>query len=160
MKLPLRSFLSTLTLLAAFTLAGAGSAHAQTAATAQFGSATEAKAMLDKAVTALKADKAKALEMFNAGTGGFKDRDLYVFCANASDGTFTAHPKLMGQKLSELKEKGGRPFGQEIMTNAQEGKTSEVAYMFPKPGTDVPVAKMSYVQKVGDQVVGVGYYKQ
>ena len=25
--------------------------------------------------------------MFNKGNGGSRDRDLYVFCANASDGT-------------------------------------------------------------------------
>jgi hypothetical protein len=43
---------------------------------------------------ALKDDKAKALAMFNKGEGGFKDRDLYVFCANASDGVITAHPYL------------------------------------------------------------------
>lgn len=29
--------------------------------------------------------------MFNKGEGGFKDRDLYVSCANASDGIVTAH---------------------------------------------------------------------
>src|SRR5205085_6915359 len=46
---------------------------------AKFGSEQEAKAMLEKAVTALKDDKAKALAMFNKGEGGFKDRDLYVF---------------------------------------------------------------------------------
>ena len=50
--------------------------------------------MLERAVAALKEDKAKALDMFNKGEGGFKDRDLYVFCANASDGTLTAHPSL------------------------------------------------------------------
>ena len=97
--------------------------------------------------------------MFNKGEGGFKDRDLYVFCANASDGTFTAHPKLMGQKLSDLKEKSGRAFGEEIMKAATEGKVSEVAYMYPRPGSDTPVQKVAYVTKVGDQVVGVGYYK-
>ena len=48
--------------------------------------ADEAKAMLMKAVAAVKADKAKALDMFNKGEGGFLDRDLYVFCANVSDG--------------------------------------------------------------------------
>ena len=41
--------------------------------------------MLDKAVAAVKADKTKALDVFNKGGGGFKDRDLYVFCANASE---------------------------------------------------------------------------
>ena len=59
---------------------------------ADFGTAEEAKAMLDKAVAAVKQDKAKALDMFQKGEGGFQDRDLYVFCANASDGIITAHP--------------------------------------------------------------------
>ena len=44
------------------------------------GTPDEAKAMLMKAVAAVKADKAKALDMFNKGEGGFLDRDLYVFC--------------------------------------------------------------------------------
>ena len=59
---------------------------------AQFGTAEEAKAMLEKAVAAVKEDKAKALDMFNKGEGGFKDRDLYVWCANTSNGIVTAHP--------------------------------------------------------------------
>ena len=36
------------------------------------GTADEAKAMLMKAVAAVKADKAKALDMFNKGEGGFR----------------------------------------------------------------------------------------
>ena len=39
--------------------------------------------MLERAVASVKEDKAKALDMFNKGEGGFKDRDLYVACANA-----------------------------------------------------------------------------
>jgi hypothetical protein len=66
---------------------------------ADFGTAEEAKAMLERAVAAVKEDKAKALDMFNKGEGGFKDRDLYVYCANASDGIFTAHPTLKGKQL-------------------------------------------------------------
>ena len=50
--------------------------------------------MLDRAIAAVKEDKAKALDMFNQGEGGFKDCDLYVYCANASDDIFTAHPTL------------------------------------------------------------------
>jgi hypothetical protein len=63
---------------------------------AEFGTAEEAKAMLERAVAAVSEDKAKALDMFNKGEGGSKDRDLYVFCANASDGTLTAHPTMKG----------------------------------------------------------------
>ena len=65
----------------------------------QSGTADEARAMLEKAVAAVKADKIKALDMFNKGEGGFKDRDLYVFCANASDGILTAHPTMKGKQL-------------------------------------------------------------
>ena len=43
---------------------------------ADFGTAEEAKAMLEKAVAAVKENKAKALDKFNKGEGGFKDRDL------------------------------------------------------------------------------------
>ena len=66
---------------------------------AQFGTPEEAKAMLERAVAAVKEDKAKALDMFNKLEGGFKDRDLYVWCANASDGIVTAHPVLKGKPL-------------------------------------------------------------
>ena len=42
------------------------------------GTVDEAKAMLMKAVAAVKADKAKALDMFNKGVGGFRSRPLRV----------------------------------------------------------------------------------
>src|SRR5499426_2731256 len=74
---------------------------------AQFGTQEEAKAMLERAVAAVKEDKAKALDMFNKGDGGFKDRDLYVSCANASDGIITAHPYLKGEQLQDIKGKKG-----------------------------------------------------
>ena len=37
---------------------------------AQYGTAEDAKAMLEKAVAAVKENKAKALDMFNKGDGG------------------------------------------------------------------------------------------
>ena len=125
-----------------------------------YGTSEEAKAMLEKAVTAVKQDKAKALDMFNKGEGGFKDRDLYVFCANASDGVMTAHP--YGQKGKQLREifgKKGYPFGQEIMEKATEGDLKEVSYWWQRPGSEDKVKKTTYYTKVGDQICGVGYYQ-
>ena len=127
---------------------------------AQFGTAEEAKAMLERAVAAVKEDKAKALDMFNKGEGGFKDRDLYVFCANASDGTLTAHPSLRGEHLQDIKGKKGFPLGQEIMKTAIEGKINDVTYWWPRPGSDKPLEKHTFYTKVGDQNCGVGYYKE
>ena len=127
---------------------------------AQYGTAEEAKAMLERAVAAVKEDKAKALDMFNKGEGGFKDRDLYVFCANASDGIITAHPNLKGEQLQDIKGKKGFPLGQEIMQTATEGKIKEVTYWWPRPGSDKPLEKRTFYTKVGDQNCGVGYYKE
>jgi signal transduction histidine kinase len=133
-------------------------AAVSTAWAGEYGSASEAKAMLDKAVAALKADKAGALAKFTKGEGGFKDRDLYPFCGGP-DGTFTAHPTLVGKSLKDLKDKAGKPLGEEIYKTAQDGKVGEVSYMWPRPGSTDPVQKVSYVTKVGDQVCAVGYYK-
>ena len=58
----------------------------------QLGTADEARAMLTKAVAAVKADRDVALGMFNKGEGGFRDRDLYVFCSRAGDGKGLAGP--------------------------------------------------------------------
>jgi signal transduction histidine kinase len=129
------------------------------ARSADYGTAEEARATLDKAVATVKADKAKALDMFNKGEGGFKDRDLYVFCANASDGVMTAHPTHKGEQLADIKGKKGFPLGQEMLKNATEGKVSEVTYWWPRPGSDKPLEKTSFYTKVGDQICGVGYYK-
>ena len=97
--------------------------------------------MLERAVAAVKEDKAKAIDMFNNGEGGFKDRDLYVWCANASDGIVTAHPTLKGKDLSEIEGKHGAPFGKEIMQTAAEGTIKEVTDWWPRPGSDKPLEK-------------------
>ena len=137
-----------------------------TAALAE-GTAVQAKVMLEKAVAAVKADKAKALDMFNKGEGGFLDRDLYVFCSNISDGRLVADgnpnaEQLIGTDDRTLKDSTGKAFGQELFAAGQkpEGQISEVGYLFPKPGLDkTPVPKVSFVTRVGDIYCGVGYYK-
>ena len=132
------------------------------------GTADEAKAMLMKAVAAVKADKTKALDMFNKGEGGFLDRDLYVFCTNLSDGKLVAvgNPnakQLLGTDARTIKDATGKPFGAEQFAAMQkpEGEITEVSYMFPRPGADkTPVPKVSLVTRVGDLGCGSGYYKQ
>jgi len=132
------------------------------------GTADEAKAMLMKAVAAVNADKAKALDMFNKGEGGFRDRDLYVFCANTSDGTIVAigNPNLkqaLGTDMRAAQNSTGRAFGLEIYAAMQkpEGQITEVTYMMTKPGSDnTPVAKVSLIARAGSDLgCGVGYYK-
>jgi signal transduction histidine kinase len=143
--------------LAVLVLGLAGRAHA-----ADFGTAAEARAMLDKTVAALKADKAGTLAKITKGEGGFKDRDLYPFCGGP-DGIYTAHganPALVGKSLKEIKDKAGKAVGEELYGAAREGTFAEVEYVWPRPGASTdPVPKVSFVTRVGDQVCAVGYYK-
>ena len=134
-------------------------ASSASAADQEFGTEAEARAMLEKAVVAVKDDKDKALEMFNKGEGGFKDRDLYVYCANASDGVLVAHPYLKGEHLQDIKGKKGYPLGKEIMDNATEGEIKRVTYWWPRPGTDKPLEKTSFYTQVAGLDCGVGFYK-
>ena len=134
----------------------------EVAAAGQGGTPEEAKAMLERAVAAVNADEAAALKAFTAGTEGFKDRDLYVFCGDAADGLTTAHganSALIGQSMRDIKDKAGKAIGEEFYAVATEGKFNVVEYVWPRPGETEPVQKASYVTKVADQVCGVGYYK-
>ena len=105
--------------LGALVVFGTGVALAQ-----QCGTAAEAKAMLEKVVAAVKADKAKALAAFTAGSDGFKDRDLYPFCASASDGLFSAHPTLTGKSPNDVRHRGGRGLGGGTLPPAREGRVN------------------------------------
>jgi secreted PhoX family phosphatase len=131
------------------------------------GTPAQAKAMLLKAEAAVKADKAKAIEMFNSGENGFRDRDLYVFCANSTDGKIVAQgnpnaKQQLGQDQRTLKDSTGKNFGMEMFAAGKkpEGQITKVNYMFARPGSDTtPVPKESLVTKVSDLICGVGYYK-
>jgi hypothetical protein len=149
-------------------LAAIGSAVLAVSASAfaqgQSGTAAEAKAMIEKAVTELKADKVAALAKFNKADSGFRDRDLYAFCFDTTTGIRTAHVILefIGKDIRPLKEKDGSPLGQKIFDAAnkvKEGEITTVNYNFPRPGSSDPIAKETYITRVGDQGCGVGYYK-
>jgi len=135
-----------------------------TIASAQQG-AQQAKAMLDKAVAAVKADQAVALGMFNKGEVGFREGDLYPFCFRAADGKTVASPLAVrsGTDVRTLKDSNGSAYGVELYAASQkpEGQVTQISdYLFPKPGTTAPsFPKVSFVTKVGELVCGVGYYK-
>lgn len=131
---------------------------------AQFGTSDEAKAMEEHVIKELKAGESAALAKFNQADGGFRDRDLYVFCFNATTGIFTAqvNTALLGTDNRLLKEKDGSPLGQKVYDAVQklkDGQIATVSYNYPRPGTTNPVPKVAYVTRVGNTACGVGYYK-
>jgi cytochrome c len=126
-----------------------------------FGTAEQARAMLDRAVAALNTDEAKALQEFNdANNKQFHDRDLYVSCFNVSDGKFTAAPTAMLGIDIRTFNLGDDPIGQkafDAIQGTQEGAVVTMDYNFPKEGK--PAVKQSVEARVGNQGCAVSYYK-
>jgi hypothetical protein len=136
---------------------GGGLASAQ-----QSGTAAEARAMLDRAVVVLKADKATALSAFNDKSNKqFHDRDLYVFCQNISDGKLTAHPNpaLMGTDGRALKFRDDA-IGQRVSTRFRaRRKEASPQWNITSRSLERPSRSQSYMTRGGDQGCDVGYYK-
>jgi signal transduction histidine kinase len=130
----------------------------------QLGTAEEAKAMINRAIAALKSNEAAALSEFNDQKNKqFHDRDLYVFCFNMSDGKVTSYsaPFLIGADVRTLTLIND-PIGQrayDIVRNVPEGKIAILQYRFPKPGTTDPATKLSFETRIGNQGCGVTYYE-
>jgi len=128
----------------------------------QFGTADEARAMLDRAITALRSDETAALRAFSdTKNKQFHDRDLYVSCFNISDGKFTAFPGpgMVGIDVRTFKL-GDDPIGQrafDAIQSAPEGAVATMDYNFPKSGK--PALKQSLETRIGNQGCGVAYYK-
>jgi signal transduction histidine kinase len=131
------------------------------AASSDHATAADARAMLDRAVAALKSDPAAALASFNKADGGFRDRDLYVVCFDEQTGVVQAHvdPKQLGVDIRTVKQPDGTPLGQMLFDAAKEGTVTTVDYQYPMPGSTTPVAKQSFVTRVGNEGCLVGYYK-
>ena len=125
------------------------------------GTSAQARAMLVRAVTALKVDPVEAIKQFNQPDGGFRDRDLYVACFDARTGIVRAHvdPKQLGVDIRTLRQPNGKPFGAKLFDAAKAGTIATVDYDYVKPGGTAHVAKRSYVTRVGGEACLVGYYK-
>lgn len=146
-------------------LLGAGIACAVLAsgagAAGERGTPDEAKAMLKKAVAHYKTvGRKQALADFNAKKAPFGDRDLYVFCIGpdrieVANGGF---PSYVGMSADAIKDAKGNGVGKAILDTANSKGAGSVEYLWLNPVSHNTEAKISFVEKVGDDVCGVGAY--
>ena len=133
-------------------------------AEATYGTADEAKAMVERAAAYLKqVGPEKAFEAFSdVSNKDFHDRDLYVF-VRSMDGNTVAHgvnKGMVGHTSLETKDADGKLYNKEIMETATSKGSGWVDYRWPNPVTKKIEPKSSFVEKVGDYVIGAGFYKQ
>jgi cytochrome c len=126
------------------------------------GTPAEAKVMLEKAAAHYKAvGRKQALADFNAKKAPFSDRDLYVFCIGP-DRSMVAnggYPSWVGQSVDVLKDANGKLLGKSLIDAAASAGGGSVLYPHINPVSRKPEPKVSFVQKVGEDVCGVGAYK-
>ncbi len=69
-------------------------------------------------------------------------------------------PNLDGRDLSDYMDKNGKKLFAKMVEVVEDEGDGEVSYMWPKPGSDEPSEKISYVRRVDhwDWIVGTGLY--
>jgi cytochrome c len=137
-------------------------AFASASLAADMATPDEAKALSQKAQAAVNdMGKDKAFAAFSAADGGFKEKDLYVFCMDM-DGVMLSHavkPELVGKNLLDFNKYGDELFKNMIATAKASGE-GWVDYKWPYPGTDEIRDKTSYVMTNKEGFFcGVGAYK-
>lgn len=132
---------------------------------AERASASEAEAMVKKAVAYLKANgKEKAFAEINNTKGQFVDRDLYIFVydmqgTNLAIGNGNAS-KMAGKNLIEMRDADGKYIIKGFIELLNAKGKGWFDYKWPNPVTKSVEQKSSYVEKVDDMIVGSGIYKQ
>lgn len=129
---------------------------------AELANPDEAKALSQKAqATVNEMGKEQAFAAFAADDGGFREKDLYVFCLDM-DGVALFHavkPELVGKNLIDFNKYGDELFKDMVATVEASGE-GWVDYKWPYPGTEELRDKTSYVMTNKEGFFcGVGAYK-
>jgi len=128
---------------------------------AERGSANEAKAMVQKAIDAMKKHGIEAtLAEINKRDGQYQDRDLYVVVYDMN-GKNLAHlnPKMVGKEMFDLTDVDGKFFIRERIELVKSKGKAWQDYKFVNPTTKQIEPKSMYVEKFENIIVGCGIYK-
>jgi len=123
--------------------------------------AVDAQLLLDNAVEKMKHDGAKAaLAAFNQHSGDFINGELYVFVFSMKGQYMAsgANPKLTGQNAYDLHDASGKYLVREMIDIAKKSGAGAVDYVWLNRADNKVENKRSLIQRVGNYIVGVGYY--
>ena len=125
------------------------------------GTPAEAKELVLKAVAFVKANgEEKALKEFNNPKGKFVKGDLYLFvfdpkCISKASVNLPEH---VGTYLCDKPDSTGKLHRKEIVDVGNKLGSGWVTYHQRNPLTKKDQAKVSYIQKEGNLIIGCGAY--
>lgn len=142
-------------------LAAPVAAKDQTAVHSNRAKEKEARALLDAATAAVKKDPKAAIAAFNQPHGQYVRGELYVFAVNMG-GVFLANAgephALVGMNTLDLRDATGKPFMRVMIDAARTRGKGSVDYIWLNRSTNRIETKTTLFNRVGDIIVGVGYY--
>ncbi|MDD4005473.1 MAG: cache domain-containing protein [Elusimicrobiaceae bacterium] len=93
----------------------------------------------------------------------FSDVYVFVIDSTGTEQVDPLFPEYVGKNIMDLKDTDGHSFVREMFKKASAEKGVWVKYTWPRPGTEKPSVKMSYIRKVAvsgaDYLVGAGVYQ-
>ncbi len=119
--------------------------------------------MLDRAVAYMQENSSeRAFAAFNNQAGKFHENDLYVFVVGIGDGVMHAHggapEAIVGDNVMELADAAGTKIIQAMIDKVKRDGEGSVDYVWLNRVTNKVEKKTSNVKRVGDYLVGVGFY--
>ncbi len=125
------------------------------------GTADQAKTMVERAVELVEqVGISNAFTAFMDLDGGFLKGNLYVFAIDFS-GTILVNglaPRSIGGNALAAKDSEGRFYVLEMIRIARQRGEGWVQYEFIDPCTGGPSPKSSFIKRVDEFLIGVGYY--
>lgn len=133
-------------------------------AAGDYGTREEAAAMVSRVQEKFESDGPRATfkAVTDKSTPEFHDRDLYAFIydLNGLNVAHGARHALVGKNLISIKDQDGKYLIREMIEIAKSAGSGWIDYKWPDPLTNKIEDKSSYIEKMGDYVVGVGIYKR
>ncbi|MBQ54477.1 MAG: chemotaxis protein [Pseudomonadaceae bacterium] len=173
-SIPINRRLWLILLLAILMLAGLGSAMLEQIHTQLYAAKSEKTRHVVESASgilrhyqALEADGTLTLEQAQQSAKdmirGLRYDNREYFWINDQTPTMIMHPtnsKLEGQNLSAIKDPDGVELFNEMVRISREKGAGQVEYRWPKPGSEAPVSKISYVElfKPWGWIIGSGVY--
>ncbi|MEH6486159.1 MULTISPECIES: methyl-accepting chemotaxis protein [Pseudomonas] len=173
-SIPINRRLWLILLLAILMLAGLGSAMLEQIHTQLYAAKSEKTRHVVESASgilrhyqALEADGTLTLEQAQLAAKdmirGLRYDNSEYFWINDQTPTMIMHPtnsKLEGQNLSAIKDPDGVELFNEMVRISREKGAGQVEYRWPKPGSEAPVSKISYVElfKPWGWIIGSGVY--
>ncbi len=120
--------------------------------------------LVDKAVALVQSKGKAAFDDFRQKGSEWFNGNVYIFSIDMKGNELfnAANPQIEGKNLIDLKDKNGKAFHRAFIEVVEKQGAGWVDYMWPKPGTDVPAKKWSYVKGVDVEgtpaFLGIGMY--